>query len=79
MSEELREEEGYEFIIVGDTERFNDCLITPCGKKLDRAKEVLQKCIDQSDENLVRLCRGHSNFRIERIKSADAWWNGYLD
>lgn len=79
MNEELREEEGYEFIIVGDTEKYKECLIFTCGKKLDRAKEVLQECLDGADPHTKHACEGHTNLHIKRVKTANAWWHGNLD
>lgn len=71
--------EGTEFIIVGDTEEFDDCLIYTCGRDRDRAELVLNRIINNPTENDKRVCEGHKNFRIKEVNSKNCWWNYNCD
>lgn len=79
MNEELREEEGYEFIVAGDTAEYKGCLVFTCGKSLEHAKKVLQESLEGTDPSTARTCKRFTNLRLKRVKSADAWWHGNLD
>ena len=68
-----------EYIIVGDTEKCKDCLVCPCGVSLDRAKEILDRMINNPTENDKALSEGHTNLRIKEVPKESCWWNGYLD
>ena len=68
-----------EYIIIGDTEKYKDCLVCPCGVSLDRAKGILNRMINNPTENDKALSEGHINLRIKEVPEEDCWWNGYLD
>ena len=66
---------GTEYIIVGDTEEFDECLVALCGTDFEKAKEALDKMINDPDEHAKELSKGHKNLRLKEVKSADCWWN----
>lgn len=67
------------YIIIGDTERFEDCLVCVCGEDKAHAEEVLERMINNPTENDKQLTKGHKNLRVKEVPEADCWWNGYLD
>ena len=69
----------FEYVIVGDTEKYKGCLVYVCGISEDRAKEVLDRMINNPTENDKTVSNGHINLRIEKVPKEDCWWNGYLD
>lgn len=64
-----------EYIIVGDTKDYERCLVCPCGKKRERAEEVLNRMITDPTPNDKFLTKGHTNLRIEEVEDKDCWWN----
>ena len=64
-----------EYIIVGDTERFTDCLVAVCGTDMHRAEEVLHRFLTDPGDNDLKIIEGHFNLRIEKVKAEDCWWN----
>ena len=64
-----------EYIIVGDTTRYNDCLVCSCGTSKSHAEAVLNRMLNDPTENDKKLIEGHANLRIETTSSEDAWWN----
>lgn len=68
-----------EYIIVGDTEKYKDCLVCPCGASLDRAKEILDRMINNPTENDKVITKGHTNLRIKEVPEESCWWNNSLD
>ena len=71
--------EKVEYIIIGDTEKYKDCLVCICGCKKEFANEVLERMISNPTDNEKRLIAGHSNLRIAEVPKERCWWNGYLD
>ena len=41
----------FEYIIKGDTKKFNDCLICCCGEDKSRAEETLNRMISNPTDN----------------------------
>lgn len=68
-----------EYIIVGDTEKFNDCLVCTCGESKERANKILNRMLTNLNENEKRLIEGHRNLRIKEIPKSECWWNGNCD
>lgn len=68
-----------EYIIVGDTEKYNDRLVFPCGESRDKAEEMLRQILTSPTENDKRVMNGHTNFRIKEIPKKYCWWNGNCD
>lgn len=58
---------GSDYIIVGDTERFDGCLICVAGKTKERADEVLNRMLTNPTKNDKRLMGGHRNMRIKEV------------
>lgn len=63
-----------DYIIVGDTERFDDCLICVSGKSKESAEETLNRMRTNPTENDKRLMFGHRNLRIKEVPSEKCWW-----
>ena len=68
-----------EYIIVGDTKEFKSCLVYVCGKSLEHANNVLNKMLNNPDDNDKKVMEGHYNFRVKEVEEKDCWWNGNLD
>lgn len=64
-----------EYIIVGDTERYKDCLVCLAGTNKELAKQKLNNIINGASYNDRRLGQGVKNLRIEEVKSEGQWWN----
>ena len=62
-----------EYIIIGDTEKYKDCLVYTCGTKREVAERRLAEILANptADDTLSR----HSNFRIKEVEEKDQWWN----
>jgi len=63
-----------EYIIVGDTEQFEDCLVCTCSNK-EHAEKVLNEFLNNPTEEDKRLIAGHFNLRIEELDDSEGWWN----
>ena len=68
-----------EYIIVGDTENYKDCLIVVCGANEEHAETVLKRITENPTNNDKLLIRGHTNIRIEEVTPENCWWNDTLD
>ena len=64
-----------EYVIKGDTPRFDNCLVCVCGKSKEYADEVLYKMINNPSDNDKRLIKDHINLRVEEVRDEDCWWN----
>ena len=63
-----------DYIIVGNTERFDDCLICVAGKSKESAEEVLNRMLTNPTENDKKLMDGHRNLRIKEVPAEECWW-----
>lgn len=54
-----------EYVIVGDTNEYTDCLVMVCGQSYESAKEEVEK-LKGNDTKYI-------NLRIERTDGG--WWN----
>lgn len=71
---------GNEYIIVGDTEKYDECLVTVCGAAYDDAVKVLERMTNTPTQNDLALMKGHTNLRIKEVEKEDCWWlQGGLD
>ena len=68
-----------EYIIVGDTEKYEECLIYTCGMFLENAKKTLIRLLTNPTERDKRLIAGHTNLRIKEVEDKDCWWKYYTD
>lgn len=64
-----------EYIIVGDTERYKDCLVYTCGKNRANAEKVLDRLLHNPAKYESHIVETHTNFRIEEVVEKDQWWN----
>lgn len=64
-----------EYIIVGDTAEYKECLVYACGKLKERAKEVLSRMLTDPNENDKLVMRGMFNFKIKTVEDENCWWN----
>ena len=67
-----------EYIIVGDTEKFGECLLYICGTK-ENAEKVLDRVINNPTEIDKKLTEGHTNLRIKEVEEKSCWWNYNCD
>ena len=64
------------YVIVGDTEKYKNCLVTVCrSDKKEFAEKRLEQMLTNPTENDLRLMKGHTNFRIMEAKEEEQWWN----
>lgn len=63
-----------EWIIVGDTEKYTECLVRPCGTKADAEKE-LQRMLTAPDSHDKHLMEGMFNFKVVEVPLESCWWN----
>ena len=68
-----------EFIIIGDTEEFEGCLVSVCGTSRVHADEVLARMLNNPTDNDRSLMEGHRNLRIKEVPERDCWWNYCTD
>ena len=66
---------GIEYIIVGDTERYDGCLVCLAGQTRKKAEQILDRMLNNPDHHDLACMKGHTNFRIEEVESKYAWWN----
>ena len=64
-----------EYIIVGDTEKYDGCLIYTCGTDKSWAEKVLERMLTNPDEQDKQELAKHSNLRVEAVQEKDQWWN----
>ena len=67
--------DGYEFIIVGDSPKYEECLIALAGYTEERANAILERMVNDPNDNDIALIKDCKNLRIKQVKSADQWWN----
>ena len=63
------------YVIVGDTEQYNDCLVCVCRTTLDEAKLTLERMRLNPTETDMALIKGHRNLRLKEVPEVDCWWN----
>jgi hypothetical protein len=72
--------EKTEFVIIGDTAKYKDCLVGLAGTDRACAEEVLDRMVNNPTENDKAISKGHYNLRIKEVASKDCWWHqGWLD
>jgi hypothetical protein len=68
-----------EYLIVGDTKNYKDCLIYRCGNNRENAENVLDRVLNNPNNDDKFILKGHSNVRIEEVDNSDCWWNDERD
>lgn len=68
-----------QYIIIGDTDKFTDCLIYVCGESLVEAEKILfrMRCNPNSIDKY--FLQNHKNLRIRPVERADCWWDRERD
>lgn len=66
-----------EYIIIGDTQNFKGCLIYVCSTNRAHAEKVLDRMLNNPNEQDLKVLQTHTNIRISEAE--DCWWNGKLD
>ena len=66
---------GSEYIIIGDTEQFKDCLVCVCGSSFKHANETLYRMLNNPTEHDKKMMAGHKNFKINEVSEENCWWN----
>lgn len=65
-----------EYIVVGDTEKYDACLVKICrGMNKEQAEKVLERMLNNPDKHDKKLMEGHTNFRLILTEEKDQWWN----
>ena len=67
-----------DYIIVGDTAKYKECLVYICGTK-DNAKKVLERMLNNPNANDKRIIEGHTNLRIKEVPRESCWWRDGCD
>lgn len=63
------------YVIVGDTKEYKGCLIYTVSGGLERAEQVLNRMLNNPNQQDIMEMKRHSNIRIEPVNETDAWWN----
>lgn len=64
-----------EYIIVGDTQNYEGCLVCVCGSDRNHAGKVLKRMTESPTENDIRTIGECVNLRIKEVESKNCWWN----
>ena len=68
-----------EYIIVGDSEKCEGCLLY-CGfKEKEHADRVLNRMLNNPTRGDEQIMRGKSSIRVQEVASKDCWWNYNCD
>ena len=65
----------YDYYIVGDTDTYEGCLITVCGKDKKHAEEVLDRMKNRPTTADKSSMAAHTNLRLAKELSSKCWWN----
>ncbi len=66
---------GTEFIIIGDTDEYKDCLVTLAGRTRETAEKKLAQMLEHPDKYDKAIMGDCYNLRIKEIESEGAWWH----
>ena len=64
-----------EYIIIGDTDRYEGCLVCLAGNNREDAEERLHQMLTNPTDNDKYIMKEHTNFRVKEVKKEDCWWN----
>ena len=68
-----------EYLIVGDTKNHKDCLIYRCGNNQEYAERVLDRLLNNPNDDDKFASKGHFNIRLKEVNSSECWWNDTRD
>lgn len=63
-----------DFIIIGDTEKYEGCLVCVAGDTQEKAEKELERMKNNPTEKDKRLIEGHTNLRIKEVPAENCWW-----
>jgi hypothetical protein len=61
------------YIIVGDSEKYGECLVSVIYGGMELAKQVLDRMLNNPTKNDLYITSGISNLRIEEDDD-ESWW-----
>lgn len=64
-----------EYIIVGDTNTYKECLVRSCGRSYENAVKTLDRMLHNPDKYDKYDVERHTNLRIKEVKDETCWWN----
>lgn len=64
-----------EFIIVGDTKKYKECLVKVCGTSRETAEKTLEKMLTNPSKDDEYFMKDHFNFQIKEVEAKYCWWN----
>lgn len=67
-----------DYVIVGDTKTYNDCLVYVCGSA-DVAEKTLDRMLNNPTEYDKELLKKHTNLRIDFVSEKNCWWKWNYD
>ena len=68
-----------EYIIIGDTDKYEGCLVYVGFHSKESAEQDIQRILTNPTENDKKVTKGHSNLRVKEVNSEDCWWNYNCD
>ena len=68
-----------EYLIVGDTKNYKDCLIYRCGDNRENAEKILNRLLNNPSNDDKIVSKGHFNIKIKKIDDSECWWNDAVD
>ena len=67
-----------DFIIVGDTEKYKECLVYVCFTK-ENAENILKRMLNNPTESDNVLMKRHTNLRVKEVPDESCWWRHGCD
>lgn len=67
-----------DYIIIGDTANYKDCLIYVCGSS-ENASRILDRMLNNPTDNDKRIMTDHCDLRIKEVPEEDCWWRHLRD
>ena len=68
-----------EYVIVGDTKDYKDCLIYRCGDNRKNAEKVLDRVLNNPNDDDKFILKRHFNIRLKEVDNSECWWNDTVD
>lgn len=62
-----------EYIIVGDTAEYKDCLVYVCCGGREYAEQTLERMMNDPNDNDKRIMQTHKNLRVK--ETDNGWWD----
>lgn len=67
-----------DYVIIGDTDKYKDCLVCVVGKEL-YAYETLNRMMRNPTEEDKKLMKEYKNLRVSFVEEERCWWNWNCD